>query len=125
MLGPGEQGETVHEHSSLLTQSFDDVDREPDPRRAVLRAYAFMEQSLAAKQVGRRRSETPLEFLARLRSLHIGKDAIQRLTELFEHAKFSPHAVDPEMKQEAVGALRGLVSQLSGNPDQRTGSNSE
>jgi hypothetical protein len=37
---------------------------------------------------------------------------VERLTELFERAKFSPHAIDAAMKEEAIDALESLRDEL-------------
>jgi hypothetical protein len=38
--------------------------------------------------------------------------SVLALTELFERAKFSPHAIDAEMKDEAIGALIAVRDDL-------------
>lgn len=97
----------------VVVQSLDAVRRERDPRRAVLRAYAVMESSLGERGVARGRAETALEYLGRtLRSLRIDGNPVRRLTSLFERAKFSPHTIDEQMKQEALNALERLADDL-------------
>jgi Domain of unknown function (DUF4129) len=96
-----------------------EVEEESDPRRAVLRAYAVMEDVLGSYHIVRHPSETPHEFLGRLRSSFprlCRFKALTRLTELFELAKFGPDAVGEEMKQEAIAALRQLKPRLAANP---------
>jgi hypothetical protein len=39
-------------------------------------------------------------------------DAVVRLTDLFELAKFSRHDIDASMKLEAIGALREIRDDL-------------
>ena len=98
-----------------VTDSLEAVQGERDPRLAVLRAYAVMEASLAGHGVIRARAETSLEYLARtLISLRGDGQAVRRLTQLFERAKFSPHAIDGRMKQDAVNALQRLAHDLEG-----------
>ena len=54
--------------------SLEDIENDPDPRRAVIRAYARMERALGSYGLARRPSETPLEYLARaLTSLRVGR----------------------------------------------------
>jgi Domain of unknown function (DUF4129) len=50
----------------LLDDTLDDVEREPDPRRAVIAAWARMERGLAAAGLPRRASEAPLEYAGRV-----------------------------------------------------------
>jgi hypothetical protein len=93
--------------------SLDDLRAEPDPRRAVIAAYARLEQVLASHGVPRLASEAPLEYLARmLAELEVGEESARRLTDLFERAKFSQHAVGPEMKAEAIAALERVRDEL-------------
>lgn len=86
-----------------------DLENEDDPRRAVIKAYASAEGVLREHGLPRRPAEAPLEYLDRvLRGLGAQAGAVDRLTELFEHAAFSTHAVDSGMRAEAVGAFHGL-----------------
>jgi 4-amino-4-deoxy-L-arabinose transferase-like glycosyltransferase len=99
--------------SAALDDSLDDLRAERDPRRAVIAAYARMERALEAQGLPRRRSEAPLEYLARvLRKLRVRSSAVLALTELFERAKFSLHQIDVEMKEEAIGALIAVRDDL-------------
>jgi hypothetical protein len=96
-----------------LDESLDDLRAEPDPRRAVIAAYARLERVLAAHELPRRASEAPLEYLSRvLEQLSVAASAVERLTVLFERAKFSQHAVAPEMKHEAIAALEDVRDRL-------------
>ena len=91
---------------AAMDESLDDLRAEPDPRRAVIAAYARLERVLAAHRLPRRPAEAPLEYLARmLDDLSVSPEAARRLTDLFERAKFSQHAVGTEMKEEAISAL--------------------
>jgi hypothetical protein len=97
----------------VLADSLDDLRAERDPRRAVIRTYARMEQTFAAYGVPREEAEAPLEYLARvLDSLRVSAYSVRRLTQLFERAKFSPHEVDAGMKDDAIESLAGLRAEL-------------
>jgi hypothetical protein len=92
--------------AQALDESLDDLRAEPDPRRAVIAAYARLERVLTAHGLPRKASEAPLEYLGRmLTQLSVSPEAARRLTDLFERAKFSQHAVGTEMKEEAISAL--------------------
>ena len=113
------RGELVHddllatELAAAVDESLDDLRAEPDPRRAVIAAYARLERVLAAHQLPRRPAEAPLEYLARmLDDLSVSPQAARRLTRLFERAKFSQHAVDAGMKEEAIAALETVRDDL-------------
>jgi hypothetical protein len=99
--------------AAAVDESLDDLRAEPDPRRAVIAAYARLERVLAAHRLPRRPAEAPLEYLARmLDELSVSPDAARRLTGLFERAKFSQHAVRTEMKEEAISALEKVRDDL-------------
>jgi hypothetical protein len=100
-----------------MTDAIDDLEAEPDARRAVIAAYARMEGVLARHGLRRTPSETPLEYLRRiLIGLAARPDAVKRLTSLFEQAKFSRREIDGEMKREAIGALREIRDDLREAP---------
>jgi hypothetical protein len=97
----------------VLADSLDDLRSDPDPRRAVISAYARMEQTFAAYGVPRDKAEAPLEYMARaLDQLSVSVYSVRRLTQLFSRAKFSPHEVDAAMKDDAIEALVGLRAEL-------------
>jgi hypothetical protein len=106
--------ETLAEDVALvLDETLDDLRSEPDPRRAVIAAYARLEQVLAANGVRRADAETEEEYLGRfLVSLAVSEAAARRLTDLFEWARFSQHAIDVEMKEEAIDALQEMRDEL-------------
>lgn len=111
---PLELEQTVAEDfAASIGDAIDDLESEPDARRAVIAAYARMETVLARNGLRRRPSETPVEYLRRiLLGLTSRGDSVRRLTELFEQAKFSRHDIDEAMKQDAIGALREIRDDL-------------
>ncbi len=99
--------------SAALDESLDDLRSEPDLRKAIIAAYARMERALAIAGIGRRPSEAPLEYLERaLGQLETSAGAIQRLTHLFQWAKFSQHEPDPAMRDQAIDALVAVRDEL-------------
>jgi len=112
--GPARAGDGLAEQLAVaLDDTLDDLRAESDPRRAVIAAYARLERVLAAHGVARHHAETPEEYLARiLGELEVDQKSVRRLTVLFSRAKFSPHAVDFEMKEEAIGALERVRDEL-------------
>jgi Domain of unknown function (DUF4129) len=102
---------------AVIQDSLDDLERESDPRRAVIRAYSGMERELARHGAGRRPSEAPLEYLARsLSVMRVSRGAGERLTGLFQRARFSEHTIDETMKREAIGALTAVRDELAEEP---------
>jgi hypothetical protein len=99
--------------AQAVDESLDDLRAEPDPRRAVIAAYARLERVVSAHGLPRKPSDAPLEYLSRmLDDLSVSPEAAQRLTNLFEMARFSQHAVGGEMKLEAISALERVRDDL-------------
>jgi hypothetical protein len=97
-----------------------DLEGETDPRRAVIKAYARTEAVLREHGLPRRPAEAPLEYLDRvLRELGARAGAVDRLTELFERAAFSQHAVGTDMRDEAVAVFHGLRDELAAETAER------
>jgi hypothetical protein len=102
---------------ATMSDAIDDLEAEPDARRAVIAAYARMEGVFARHGLRRKPSETPMEYLRRiLLGLTARADAVSDLTSLFEQAKFSSHEIDGSMKQDAIGALREIRDDLQAAP---------
>jgi len=96
-----------------IVDAIDDLESEPDARRAVIAAYARMEAVFGRHGLRRRASETATEYVQRiLLGLTTRAEAVGRLTGLFEQAKFSDHPIDGGMKQDAIDALRVIRDDL-------------
>jgi Domain of unknown function (DUF4129) len=106
---------TVSEElAATIGDAIDDLEREPDARRAVIAAYARMEGVLARHGIRRLVSETSLEYLTRvLTELTSRHEPVAQLTRLFEVAKFSRRDIDVGMKRDAIGALRAIRDELA------------
>jgi hypothetical protein len=114
---PLEGASVAEDLAAEMTDAIEDLEAEPDARRAVIAAYARMEAVLARHGLRRLPSETPLEYLRRiLLGLTARADAVTRLTGLFEQAKFSLHDIDATMKRDAIGALKEIRDDLRGAP---------
>ena len=115
---PAEAVDRRHETIvDALNLSIGDLLQESDAQRAIIAAYARMEEALGAAGLPRRPSETPSEFLVRsLRELDASRGAALRLTELFELAKFSHHPLTLTMRDEAIEALVGVRDELIASP---------
>jgi hypothetical protein len=99
--------------AAALDESLDDLRADPDLRRAIVAAYARMERALESIGIGRHPSEAPFEYIGRaLASLETSADAAERLTTLFEWAKFSHHEPEPHMRDEAIDALIAVRDEL-------------
>ncbi len=108
-LGPASGLTLAH----VLGGTLDDLRAEPDPRIAVIAAYARLERTLAAFGMPRRESDAPLEYLRRiLLELDVSAAPVSRLTHLFEEAKFSTRDVGPDTKAEAIELLEAIRAGL-------------
>lgn len=99
--------------SSAVEESLDALRSIADPRRAIIAAYSAMEVSMSRAGMSRRDSEAPAEFVTRMLNKVAGVSRdLERLTHLFELAKFSDHEVDEEMRSGAIAALSGIRDRL-------------
>jgi hypothetical protein len=98
--------------ADVLDDVIDQLRNEPDARRAVISAYARMEDVFARHGVARRPSETPLEFLARALDEVSEPGPAGRLTDMFELAMFSTRPFDRAAQQEAIDALVAVRDDL-------------
>jgi hypothetical protein len=99
---------------SDLRQSLADLESERDPRLAVQRAYARMEESLGEIELSRAPDETPTEFTARvLRVLGASAAAASDLTGLFEIARFSDHPMDEDDRRRAIASVRRVEAEVA------------
>ncbi len=99
---------------SGLRRSLADLESERDPRRAVERAYAHMEESLGAIELARAPDETPTEFTARvLRVLGASVAAASDLTGLFEIARFSDHPMGEDDRRRAIASVRRVEAEVA------------
>jgi hypothetical protein len=98
----------------LLDDTLEDLEREPDPRAAVIAAWARMERGLAAVGLPRHPAEAPFEYAGRVLESALARPAsVHRLTGLFERAKFSRHAVGEDDRHQAIAALRAVRREVA------------
>ena len=99
---------------SDLRRSLADLEAERDPRLAVQRAYARMEESLREIELSRASDETPSEFTARvLRVLGVSAASVSDLTGLFEIARFSDHPMDEDDRRRAIASVRRVEVEVA------------
>jgi Domain of unknown function (DUF4129) len=111
--GATAEGRAAEHVAETLADTLDDLRSEPDPRRAVIAAYARLEQALASSGLPPRPAETPEEYVVRiLDRLAVDRGPVRALTDLFETAKFSQHPVDEAMREQAIAALTRIRDQL-------------
>lgn len=87
---------------------------DPDPRTAIIGAYARLQQELATNDASRRDYEGPSEHLHRvLSTLDVRPAPLGRLIGLFELARFSQHSLTMAHRDEALSALHEVAEDLA------------
>jgi hypothetical protein len=95
----------------------DDPRAEPDPRAAIIRAWARFEQALAAARAPRAPWQTPAEFMrTALARLPVPVPPVRRLTALFEIARFSDRSLDLGARDAACDCLDEITTALDALP---------
>lgn len=90
------------------------LESERDPRTAILRAYARMEQAFRHVEIVRAGDETASEFLARtMRRLPVSAGAAAALTERFEEVRFSTHVITEADREQALVSLHRVEQELA------------
>lgn len=98
-----------------VADGLEELRDQPDPRLAVIAAYSRMELVLGRGGFGRRPSEAPYEYLARLLGVAgLAPEPATRLTGLFELARFSQHALEAADRSAAIEALEAIRAELAG-----------
>jgi hypothetical protein len=89
-----------------------DLNREP--REAIIACYAAMEHELAnVPGAAPQDFDTPTEVLVRAVEHHaLHADNAERLVNLFEEARFSPHVMNEGHREVAVNVLRLVLAEL-------------
>jgi len=92
--------------AKAVSLSLDDLRREPDPRRAIIAAYARMERTFAGAGLPRRAHDTSTEYLRRILTASSAPSvALLELTLLFQEARFSRHELTSHHRDGALAAL--------------------
>ena len=105
--------ESAEPLSEAVQEGLDDLASEPDPRAAIIRCYRRFERVAAGARVIRAPWQTPHEFMREaLRRLSLPPIAVDRLTRLFELARFSAHPLGPSERDSARACLEEIRSEL-------------
>ncbi|HXJ78448.1 MAG TPA: DUF4129 domain-containing protein [Candidatus Methylomirabilis sp.] len=89
-----------------VDESLEDLRGEADARLAIIRCYRRFEEALARSRVPRAPWQTPLEFMREaLARLPLPSVAVERLTRLFERARFSNEPLARVDRDTAWGSL--------------------
>jgi hypothetical protein len=101
----------------VVDESLDDLASEPDARAAIIKCYRRFERVAARARVPRAPWQTPDEFMVQaLARLALPRPAVERLTRLFEIARFSDHPLEELERGRARRCLEEIRSVLE--PDE-------
>lgn len=96
-----------------LRASMAALESEPDPGKAILRAYQRMEQAFRQLEIARARDETASEFLTRtMRRLPTAAGAAAGLTDRFETVRYSTHQITEADRASALASLQEIEREL-------------
>jgi hypothetical protein len=110
--GPGEPAE-AGPLTEAVDESLEDLAAEPDARRAIIKCYRRFERVAAQARVPRAPWQTPDEFMrVILYRLALPRHAVDRLTRLFELARFSRHPLDSDDRDGARASLEEIRAAL-------------
>jgi hypothetical protein len=97
-----------------VQEGLDDLATEPDARTAIIKCYGRFERVAARAKVARAPWQTPEEFMREtLRRLALPPVAVDRLTRLFELARFSIHPLGAGERDLARACLEEIRSELA------------
>ena len=97
----------------VVDEGLDDLDDVPEPRAAIIAAYRRFERAAARSRVRRAPWQTAGEFMREAqRHLPIPALAVERLTRLFELARFSDHPVRGSDRDLARACLEEIRAAL-------------
>jgi Domain of unknown function (DUF4129) len=105
--------ETAPPRPASVADSPDDPRAEPDPRRAIICAWRCLEHALAVVRAPRAPWQTPTEFMrATLARLPVPVPPVERLTALFELARFSDRPLTAQARDTACDCLDTITAAL-------------
>ena len=96
--------------AGIARSSLDDISRGRDWENVIINCYARMSQVAVAKRgLHRHKSMTPGEFAFLLKNAGLPTDAIQRLTHLFESARYGGQRSTQKENDEAINCLTAIL----------------
>lgn len=112
-LDPADPRARAAAHGAVVT-TIDAMLADPDPRTAIIGAYARLLEELEAIGASRMDYEGPREHLHRVLSvLEVSPRPLRTLIELFEVARFSTHSLTTSHRHEALDALQDVATSLA------------
>lgn len=101
------------ETAEEVAQTIYSLETGTDARSAILRCYRNMSEILARHGTPNKEHLTPREFRSQAGPiLGLNEGSLQRLTGLFEVARYSPHPVGEGHRREATSCLKEIQAEL-------------
>jgi len=101
--------------AQAVEESLFDLAREPDARRAIIRCYRRFEELLAVSRLPRAPWLTPTEFMREaLGRRRLPRRAVERLTWLFQVARFGDQTLEAADRSAALESLGEIRASLKG-----------
>lgn len=114
----GADADEAVELSEAVDEGLEDLAEEPDARRGILACYRRFELAAARARVRRAPWQTAEEFMRDAQNrLPLPGLAVERLTRLFEVARFSHHPVRPVERDLALACLADIRIALERRDD--------
>jgi hypothetical protein len=112
---PGVAGFPRKPLATAVEDSLEDLQREVDPRTAIIKIYCNFERALAGVDFARRPWQTPIEFMhLTLARMPLPPSAVASITRLFELARFSHSRLGAEERDSAWRSLIEIRAALDG-----------
>ncbi|MQA27184.1 MAG: DUF4129 domain-containing protein [Micromonosporaceae bacterium] len=87
----------------------------PDPRSAVIGCWLRLEKAAAVAGTRCEAADTPADLVARmLAEQQVSRPALDRLAAAYRQARYAPHEIGEELRDQAREALRRVHAELSG-----------
>lgn len=110
---PSDDERRIEAHGAIVG-AIDAMLADPDPRTAIIGAYARLLEELETIGASRRTYEGPSEHLRRvLGALAVRQEPLETVVRLFTVARFSEHALTIRDRDSALTALREVAGDLS------------
>ncbi len=97
--------------SRIAKASLDDLEKGAKWEDVIIHSYIEMGEVIDERRgIRRQNAITPQEFSAQLISAGLPEKPVQRLTQLFERARYSTHRADEDEIKESVACLDEIAS---------------
>lgn len=108
---------------AAVDEGLSDLDlADADPRRAVIACWVRLEAAAAAAGTGRRPGDTSTELVERLLTEHeITGSVLASFGAVYRQARFAPHVIDAQMREQARAALIQVRDELVREAPARSG----